>query len=93
MNFLTYLDKKSIKVWIRQVLLPGYTTDEEDLFQTRKFIESLSNVEKIEVLPYHTMGEVKYQNMNIEYPLKGIEPPSKELVNRAYKILKGEINE
>lgn len=93
LNFLTYLDKKSIKVWIRQVLLPGYTTDEEDLFQTRKFIESLSNVEKIEVLPYHTMGEVKYQNLNIKYPLKGIEPPSKELVNRAYKILKGEINE
>ena len=93
LNFLTYLDKNLKKVWIRQVLLPGFTSDEEDLVKTRKFIESLTNVEKIEVLPYHTMGEVKYQNLNIDYPLKGIQPPTKELVNKANKILKGETNE
>ena len=45
------------------------------------------NVEKVEVLPYHTMGEVKYKNLGIEYPLKGTQPPSKEAVEKAKKIL------
>ena len=77
-------------MWIRQVLLPGYTSDLDDLRKTREFISNLSNVEKVEVLPYHTMGEVKYQKLNIPYVLKGIETPTKELVEEAKTILKGE---
>ena len=53
----------------------------------RAFIDTLKTVEKIEVLPYHTMGEVKYQKLGLEYPLKGIEPPTKERVQNAKNIL------
>lgn len=85
--FLKWLDKRGSKVWIRQVLVEGYTDGEEVLHRTANFIKTLSNVEKVEVLPYHTMGEVKYQKLGIEYPLKGVNPPSKETVLKAKKIL------
>ncbi len=85
--FLKWLDKRGSKVWIRQVLVEGYTDSEEVLLRTANFIKTLSNVEKVEVLPYHTMGEVKYQKLGIEYPLKGVNPPSKETVLKAKKIL------
>ena len=93
LDFAKYLDSNNKEMWIRQVILPGYTSDEEDLLKTKEFINRLKNVTNIEVLPYHTLGEVKYQKLNIDYPLKGIEPPSKDLINKAYKILKGEKNE
>lgn len=89
LDFASYLDEKNKKIWIRQVLLPGYTNNQTDLFKTREFISSLNNVDKIEVLPYHTMGEVKYKNLNIDYPLKGIMPPTKDEVEIANNILKG----
>jgi pyruvate formate lyase activating enzyme len=47
----------------------------------------LKTVERIEVLPYHTMGEVKYQKLGYEYPLAGVQPPTKERVENAKKIL------
>jgi pyruvate formate lyase activating enzyme len=77
-------------MWIRQVLVPGITDADESLYRTRAFIETLSTVEKIEVLPYHTMGEVKYEKLGIEYPLKGVESPKKERVMNAKRILYGE---
>ena len=68
------------------MLVPSLTDDDESLIKLSEFIKTI-NVEKVEVLPYHTMGEVKYQNLGIEYPLKGIEPPSKEVVEKAKRIL------
>ncbi len=85
--FAKWLDEKGKSVWIRHVLLEGYTDNDEYLKQTADFIKTLNNVEKIEVLPYHTMGEVKYQKMNIDYPLKGIKPPVKDRVQNAKNIL------
>jgi pyruvate formate lyase activating enzyme len=74
------------RIWIRHVLVPGYTDNDESLEKLADFIKTI-NVEKIEVLPYHTMGEVKYQKLGYEYPLKGVEPPTKERVLNAKKIL------
>ena len=62
------------------------TDDEESLTKLYNFIKTI-NVEKIEVLPYHTMGEVKYKNLGMDYPLKGTQPPSKEIIEKAKKIL------
>lgn len=90
LEFAKYLDLNNKKTWIRQVILPGYTSSIEDLKETRSFISTLKNVEKIEVLPYHSMGEIKYQKLNINYPLKGVETPSKELIDTANRILKGD---
>lgn len=88
--FAKYLDKNNIKMWIRQVLVPGYTTDEEDLRKEYEFLSSLKNVEKVEVLPYHTLGIKKYMELGIPYRLEGVEPPTKEQVTLAKKILRGE---
>lgn len=90
LEFAKYLSRNSKKMWIRQVLVPNYTDNENDLKMTREFIESLDSVENIEVLPYHTMGEVKYQKLNIPYSLKGLSTPTKDSVELAKKILKGE---
>ena len=76
--FAKWLDEKGKSVWIRHVLLEGYTDNDEYLKQTAEFIKTLNNVEKIEVLPYHTMGEVEYEKLGLEYPLKGVPQLLKE---------------
>ena len=58
-------------MWIRQVLVPGFTDDENDLIKLRDFISSLKSVQKVEFLPYHKMGVQKYQKLGISYPLEG----------------------
>ncbi len=87
--FAKYLDDKNKPMWIRHVLVPTINDDEESLKKLREFIDTLHNVENIEVLPYHTYGIEKYKKLGIEYKLKGIEPPTKEQVELANKILKG----
>lgn len=88
--FAKYLDRNNKKMWIRQVLVPGITDDEEDLKKEAAFIKSLKNVEKIEVLPYHTLGVSKYKELGIPYRLENVEPPRKEEIEKAKKILRGE---
>ena len=85
--FAKFLSENNQPTWIRQVIVPGITDSEETLRQTRAFIDTLSMVEKVEVLPYHTLGEVKYEKLGIEYPLKGVETPAKERVMYAKRIL------
>jgi len=87
LDFARFLSDRDKKIWIRQVLVPGLTDSEESLLRTRAFIDSLQTVEKVEVLPYHTMGEVKYQKLGLAYPLKGVETPTKEQVANAKRIL------
>ncbi|MGI6003542.1 MAG: pyruvate formate-lyase-activating protein [Lachnospiraceae bacterium] len=87
LDMLRYLSETGKPVWIRQVLVPGYTDDEEDLRKTADFIASLKNVQRVEVLPYHTMGIYKWKELGIPYPLEGVEPPSEEEVRHAEKIL------
>lgn len=87
--FAKFLSDHGKKTWIRQVLVPGITDDEESLKRTRGFIDTLKTVEKVEVLPYHTMGTVKYEKLGLEYPLKGVEAPTKESVEKAKRILRG----
>ena len=69
------------------MLVPGITDNDEYLRATRAFIDTLSTVKRVEVLPYHTMGEVKYKNLGIDYPLAGVKPPEKERIDNARAIL------
>ena len=87
LSFARFLSDNGKSMWIRQVLVPGITDAEETLVKTRAFIDTLATVEKVEVLPYHTMGESKYENLGLDYPLKGVQAPSKERVAYAKKIL------
>lgn len=90
LRFAKYLSEIKKPMWVRHVLVPTINSDEENLKRLRAFIDTLENVEKIEVLPYHTMGKSKYEKLNIPYPLEGIETPTKQEVEMANKILKGE---
>lgn len=74
-------------VWIRHVLVPGVTDFDEDLINLRAFLDTLSNIEKVEVLPYHSMGEPKWEKLQIPYTLHGTLPPSPERVQNAMRIL------
>ncbi len=82
-----YLSEIGKPIWIRHVLVPGITDNDEYLKKTRKFIETLSNVERIEVLPYHTMGQHKFEALGIPYPLVDVKSPTSERVANADKIL------
>lgn len=87
LDFARYLSNNNIPVWIRQVLVPGYTDNEQDLIKLKNFISTLNNVEKIELLPYHDMGKYKWKKLNLEYPLENVPPASDEDIKRAKKIL------
>ena len=88
--FAKFVSDEGKSMWIRQVLVPGLTDGEESLARTREFIDGLKTVEKVEVLPYHTLGVVKYEKLGLEYPLKDLQAPKKEQVQRAREILYGE---
>ncbi len=82
-----YLSEINKPVWIRHVLVPGVTTDEESLTKLACFIRTLRNVERVEVLPYHTLGEFKWETLGMPYPLKGIPPPDDEQIALANRII------
>lgn len=82
-----WLSENGIKMWIRHVLVPGITDDEDDLKKMYEFISTLKTVERVEVLPYHTLGLAKWVSMGIKYPLDGVKVPTEEQIKRAEKIL------
>ena len=87
LGFARFLSDNGTPVWIRHVLVPNLTDDDNSLYKLKEFINGLNTVQKVEVLPYHTMGEVKYEKLGICYPLQGTQPPTKERVENARKIL------
>ena len=82
-----YLSDIRKPIWIRHVLVPTITDNDEYLCELRDFIKTLSNVEKIEVLPYHTLGVYKWKQLGIPYTLDGIASPTEERVQHAESIL------
>ena len=87
LDFARFLDEKSVPVWIRHVIVPNITDDEKYLFKLGEFIGTLNNVKALDVLPYHTMGKIKYEKLNIPYPLEGVEPMDKQGAIKARKII------
>ena len=85
--FARYLSDNNIHMWIRQVLVPGYTDDEQDLLQLKDFIDSLNTVDKIEVLPYHDMGKYKWEKLGLKYQLDGVRVANDDDVIKAKKLL------
>lgn len=87
LEFAKYLSDNNIKMWIRQVIVPGLTDDKEDLLKLKDFIVSLKTVEKIELLPYHNIGEFKWKKLGLKYPLEGIRQATDEDIKKAKEIL------
>lgn len=92
LEFAEFLSDHHIPVWIRHVLVPGITDIDDDLSRLGTFIGGLSNVEKVEVLPYHKLGVYKWEALGLEYPLKEVEPPDEERIEHAYRCLTAHVN-
>lgn len=87
LEFAQYLSKNNKKVWIRHVIVPTINLDKEDLIKTKEFIDTLNNVERVDVLPYHTLGVHKYKDLGLKYPLEGVRTPTSEEIKFAKEIL------
>ena len=87
LEFARYLSDNNIKMWIRQVLVPGYTDDGQDLLKLKNFLSTLKTVEKIQILPYHNMWKYKCKKIGLEYPLEGVREANQEDIDIAKKIL------
>lgn len=80
LDFAKYLDEKGVDMWIRHVVVPGITDDDKYLFELGYFIGQFKNLKALDVLPYHTMGVVKYEKLGMEYKLKGVPAMDKDTV-------------
>ena len=85
--FARYLSDNNIPIWIRQVIIHGITDDEEDLLALKEFISNLSNVKKVELIPYHELGKFKWENLGFNYELEGVPAATSKDIGRAKKIL------
>ena len=84
-----YLSEIHKPVWIRHVLVPGLTDDDRDLRRLREFLDTLTNIERVDVLPYHTLGADKWRKLGLDYPLEDTEPPADDRLINARQILSG----
>jgi pyruvate formate lyase activating enzyme len=83
---MEYLQSIGKPVWIRHVVTPGINDDNEHLLATARYVSQYSVVERVDILPYHVMGEHKYEYMDMEYPLKGTPALSIEKKRHAVEI-------
>ena len=90
LDFARFLSAIGKPVWIRHVLVPGITDDDGDLLRLRAFLDTLDNIQRVEVLPYHSMGEVKWAKLGIPYTLKDTQPPSRERIDNAKRLLRAQ---
>ncbi len=88
LKFAKYLDQKKTPTILRHILLPYINSQEEYLVKLRTFIDGLSNMVGIDVLPYHKQGIKKWEQMGLVYELPDTPEPTKDLVLYAEKILK-----
>lgn len=90
LEFAKYLDEKNIPLWIRHVIVEDITDDDRELYKLGRFIGTLKNLEALDVLPYHSLGESKYEELGIEYKLKGMKSLDKQVAaNAKQSILVG----
>ena len=87
LDMAEFLSETNKPVWIRHVLVPGGSDNDEQLIKLDEFIKTLNNVDRVQVLPYHNLGIFKWEQLGIDYPLKDVEPPTKERIENANKLL------
>lgn len=86
---LRRLDEAGKRIWIRIPLVPGYNDEDSNYHALGRFLSDLKNAEQIQILKYHKLAESKYENIGRSYPLKGLEPPTKEWAESRREILLG----
>ena len=81
-----YLHEINKTVWVRYVLVPGYTDDEEHLHELGRFLQPMTNIQKLEIQPYHKLGIHKYKSLGWKYELEGVEQNTPEQLKKAKEI-------
>lgn len=87
LDFAKFVDECGVSIWIRHVVVEGYTDDPKYLKELGRFIGTLKNLKAVDVLPYHNMGEVKYEELGIDYPLKGMPSLQKQFAQKAKQFI------
>ena len=82
-EFARRLAARKHPVWIRFVIVPGWTDNMEEVDRMAHFAASLGNIERVDVLPFHQMGRFKWEKLGMDYQLRDAQPPSRETVNEA----------
>ena len=90
LKFAAYLDEKNVDMWIRHVVVPGWTDDDKYLYELGYFIGQFKNLKALDALPYHTMGKKKYDERGIPYRLEGVpQMEQKALLEKKQVIING----
>ncbi|MTI56094.1 pyruvate formate-lyase-activating protein [Geosporobacter ferrireducens] len=84
--FAKDLSARKIAMWIRYVVVPGYSDDPKDIEELCRFLKTLNNIERVELLPYHKMGVSKWKEMGLDYELEHVEPPTEEQMKNIREI-------
>lgn len=87
LEFIKYLDSIGKEIWIRQVIVPGITDKEEDLYKLRDFINSIEHIKKVDLLPYHDLGKYKWIELGEKYPLENVRTADSNDIEKVKKIL------
>ena len=87
LEFAKYLSDNNIPMWIREVIVPGITDNPDDLVKFKEFIATLKTVQKIELLPYHSMGKYKWEKLGLKYELEEVPEATEEDIKKAKEIL------
>ena len=87
-RFLATCQKKKKRLWLRQVIVPGYNDTEADILRLKEYIKNIENVERVELLPYHSMAKEKYKKLGIKYRLENVLDMDKEKCKKLEKLLK-----
>lgn len=88
-KFMDSIQKKNKKMWLRQVVVPGINDDEEHVIELAEYSKGLKNVEKVELLAYHSMAKEKYNNLNMKYRLENVD----DLSSTKFEFLKNVLND
>lgn len=86
-DFLAKCQEKHKKLWIRQVIVPGYNDTEESVLKLKEFVSNLENVEKVELLPFHDMAKKKYKDLGIKNPLEDTPAMDKQRCKQLERLL------
>lgn len=87
LEFAKYLEKRNQLTWIRYVVVPGYTDDDDSVHRLGQFIQGMKNIEKVELLPYHRLGAHKWETLGHQYELDDVQPPTKDALEHIKQIL------
>lgn len=87
LGFLEYITEQNIDLWVRQVIVPGFNDNAEEIGELAELLKDKPNLKRIELLAYHEMGKSKWEELGIDYKLKDIVPPSQEDINLLRNIL------